>query len=100
VKDGEWQAKWCTVRGLALLSLVSVGLVVGSLGMVTLQWGVLWPSWAGAAASAWALYLLVLTRQLGTEPPGAVVLLRLWLIALMVPALFTFLYGTLAGLCC
>jgi hypothetical protein len=100
LRDAEWPARWRTVRGVALLSLVSVGLVVGSLTMVTFQWGILAPSWAGAAATAWGLYLLVLTRDLAAEPPGAVLLLRLWLVASMVSSLFTFLYGTLAGLCC
>jgi hypothetical protein len=100
LRDPEWQAKWCTVRGLALLSLVSAGLVVGSLAMVTWQWGVLAPSWAGAAATAWALYLLFLTRDLPTQRPDTVLLLRLWLVASLVPSIFAFLYGTLAGLCC
>jgi hypothetical protein len=95
-----WQTTWRTVRGVALLSLVGVGLVVVSLTLMTLQWGILLPSWSGAAAFGWGLFLLSRTRDLTTEPPGAVFLLRLWLLFTLLPSLYTFALGTLAGLCC
>jgi hypothetical protein len=99
-KNVEWQGKWRTVRGLALLSLIGVPLVVGSLTMMVRQQGILTPSWSGAAAIAWEIFLLSLTRSLTAASPGSVFLLRLWLLCTLAPSLFAFAMGTLAGLCC
>lgn len=100
IAEAEWQAKWRTVRGLALLSLIGIATVIAAFTMLTLGSGILALSWGGAAAIAWALHLLVLTRGLDGAPRGPVALLRLWLLATLLPSVYAFLFGTLAGLCC
>jgi hypothetical protein len=96
----EWQSKWRTVRGLTLLSFLGLGLVVVSLMSMSLQWDIALPSWSGAAAIGWELFLLSLTRNLAKGPGGPVLMLRLWLLVALLPCFVTLAIGTLAGLCC
>jgi hypothetical protein len=91
----RWRGLWA----LALLSLASPALFATSLALLSAGFWLVTPSWCGAAAAAWALFLLYLTWGLSSADVR-VWLLRLWLVLDAVLSAWVFLFGALAGLCC
>jgi hypothetical protein len=83
---------------VALLSLVSPVLLVGSLALLGSRLIAL--IWCGVTAAAWAIVLLLQMRGPGAGASAMVWLLRLWLVANVLLGGGVAAFGVMTGLCC